>query len=142
MVPGADHRLTTLLRENEDLRAEWLTNQKLQEDPRITNVGHILRKTSFDELPQLWNVLIGEMSLVGPRPIVNDEIQKYGTAFKFYKMVRPGITGHWQVSGRSKTSYTQRVELDTFYVRNWSIWLDMHIIVKTFEVVLRRDGAY
>ena len=142
MVPGADHRLTTLLRENEDLRAEWLTNQKLQEDPRITNVGHILRKTSFDELPQLWNVIIGEMSLVGPRPIVNDEIQKYGTAFKFYKMVRPGITGHWQVSGRSETSYTQRVELDTFYVRNWSIWLDIHIIVKTFEVVLRRNGAY
>jgi Undecaprenyl-phosphate galactose phosphotransferase WbaP len=142
MIPDAEERLTTLLSEHKDLREEWRVNQKLHKDPRITRVGRLLRKTSFDELPQLWNVLIGEMSLVGPRPIVSAETHKYAAAFEIYKIVRPGMTGYWQVSGRSGTSYTQRIELDTFYVRNWSIWLDIHILLKTIMVVLRRDGAY
>ena len=142
MIPDAEQKLATLLEEHKDLQAEYKDSHKLQKDPRITKIGRILRKTSLDELPQLWNVLLGDMSLVGPRPIMIDEFQNYGNAFEFYKMVRPGITGYWQVSGRSGTTFNQRIELDTFYIRNWSIWLDIYIIVKTVEVVLRREGAF
>lgn len=142
MVADAEDRLRVLLESNPDARAEWEATQKLVDDPRITRVGRILRETSLDELPQLWNVVRGEMSLVGPRPIVTAEIGKYADRFEYYMQVRPGMTGYWQVSGRSDTSYGYRVDLDTYYVRNWSIWLDLDILVRTVGVVLRRKGAY
>ena len=142
MVPNAEQVLEQLLRSDPRLKAEWDANQKLQNDPRVTRVGRFLRKTSLDELPQLWNVLVNEMSLVGPRPIVDAEVAKYQNSYDLYKMVRPGITGLWQISGRSDTSYEQRVELDSFYVRNWSIWLDTVILIRTLGVVSRRHGAY
>lgn len=142
MVPDADRTLTDYLNRHPELRAQWESHQKLQTDPRVTRVGRFLRKTSLDELPQLFNVLIGEMSLVGPRPIVQAEVVKYAKIYDLYKMVRPGLTGYWQVSGRSNTDYTQRVELDSFYVRNWSLWLDVIILLRTVKVVLRGDGAW
>ena len=142
MVRNAEEVLQTYLQENPDLREEWEADQKLRNDPRITKVGAWLRKTSLDELPQLWNVVWGEMSLVGPRPIVDDEIVKYGSAFASYTRVRPGMTGLWQVSGRNDLSYKQRVHLDRFYICNWSTWLDILILAKTFPVVLGRKGAY
>lgn len=142
MVRNAEEVLQTYLQENPDLREEWEADQKLRNDPRITKVGAWLRKTSLDELPQLWNVVWGEMSLVGPRPIVDDEIVKYGSAFISYTRVRPGMTGLWQVSGRNDLSYKQRVHLDRFYICNWSTWLDILILAKTFPVVLGRKGAY
>lgn len=142
MVPDAESRLHEYLERHPELRSEWEETQKLQFDPRVTRVGRILRKYSLDELPQLWNVLIGEMSLVGPRPIVDAEIAKYGDAYSLYEAVRPGMTGYWQVSGRSDTDYANRVELDSFYVRNWSVWLDITIILRTFKVVINGDGAY
>ena len=111
-------------------------------DPRVTRAGNILRKTSLDELPQLWNILRGEMSLVGPRPIVEAEVAKYGPSFELYKSVDGGLTGLWQVSGRNDTSYEERVTLDTFYARNWSIWLDLCILFRTIGAVLFRKGAY
>ncbi|MDD4649696.1 MAG: undecaprenyl-phosphate galactose phosphotransferase WbaP [Desulfoplanes sp.] len=141
MIQDADKVLATYLTENPDLREEWEQTQKLQHDPRITRLGRILRKTSLDELPQLWNVIKGELSLVGPRPIVQDEVEKYQEAFSLYKKVRPGITGLWQVSGRSDTSYDQRVNLDTYYVRNWSIWFDIYILALTPRAVLSGHGA-
>ena len=131
MVPGADALLERHLTQNPALRAEWDATQKLREDPRVTRVGKFLRRYSLDELPQLWNILAGEMSLVGPRPIVTAEISKYGKAFELYRMVTPGLTGYWQVSGRSNTSYAYRVELDDYYVRNWSVWLDLVILLRT-----------
>ena len=137
MVRNAEEVLQTYLQENPDLREEWEADQKLRNDPRITKVGAWLRKTSLDELPQLWNVVWGEMSLVGPRPIVDDEIVKYGSAFISYTRVRPGMTGLWQVSGRNDLSYKQRVHLDRFYICNWSTWLDILILAKTFPVVLQ-----
>lgn len=142
MVHNAEEVLQTYLRENPELREEWEADQKLRTDPRITKVGAWLRKTSLDELPQLWNVIQGEMSLVGPRPIVDEEIVKYGSAFASYTRVRPGMTGLWQVSGRNDLSYRQRVHLDRFYICNWSTWLDILILAKTFPVVLGRKGAY
>ena len=142
MVQDAEKRLADLLASDDRARAEWEATQKLVRDPRVTRVGRLLRKTSLDELPQLWNVLMGEMSLVGPRPIVQDEVAKYAEAFDLYTQVRPGITGFWQVSGRSDTSYAYRVDLDTYYVRNWSVWLDIEILLRTVGVVLRREGAY
>ncbi|HLH40248.1 MAG TPA: undecaprenyl-phosphate galactose phosphotransferase WbaP [Bryobacteraceae bacterium] len=120
----------------------WRENMKLRRDPRITPLGRLLRKISFDELPQLWNVLRGEMSLVGPRPIVNDEVTKYGDGFNLYCRVTPGLTGLWQVSGRSTTSYSKRVELDAYYVRNWSPWLDIYLLARTIRTVLLGEGAY
>ncbi len=123
-------------------RAEWETTHKLRDDPRVTPIGRFLRKSSLDELPQLWNVLNGQMSLVGPRPIVDDEVIKYGETFAVYKEVRPGVTGLWQVSGRNDTTYDERVSLDDFYVRNWSPWLDLHILVRTISVIVTRNGAY
>lgn len=143
MVVNADKILDQYLEENEELRAEWEATQKLQSDPRIIRgVGHILRKTSLDELPQLWNVLRGEMSLVGPRPIVTDEIRKYGGVYSLYLRVTPGITGLWQISGRNLTTYEERVTLDAYYVRNWSPWLDLFILGRTVKTVLLREGAF
>jgi lipopolysaccharide/colanic/teichoic acid biosynthesis glycosyltransferase len=115
--------------------------QKYENDPRITKIGHFLRKTSLDELPQIINVIKGEMSLVGPRPIVDEEIIRYGEFYNFFTAVKPGITGLWQVSGRSDVDYQSRVEMDVWYVRNWSIWTDMIILFKTVQVVLWRNGA-
>lgn len=115
---------------------------KLEKDPRVTTVGRFLRKTSLDELPQLWNVFKGDMSLVGPRPIVEKEIVRYGRVFKLYTSVKPGITGLWQVSGRNDIGYDERVQLDRFYVQHWSPWLDIYILARTIITLIRRDGAY
>jgi Undecaprenyl-phosphate galactose phosphotransferase WbaP len=125
-----------------EARAEWLKTHKLRNDPRITPVGLFLRKTSLDELPQIWNVLTGSMSLVGPRPIVAAEVEKYGTYFTHYCKVKPGVTGLWQVSGRSKTTYDERVQLDCAYADNWSLRGDIVILVKTLWSVFNQDGAY
>jgi Undecaprenyl-phosphate galactose phosphotransferase WbaP len=142
MVQDADQILARHLKENPQFREEWEKDHKLRNDPRITAAGRFLRRTSLDELPQLWNVLKGEMSLVGPRPIVDAEIAKYGNSFHLYTKVKSGLTGLWQVSGRNDTSYDQRVYLDVFYVRNWSVWLDLYILFRTIETVLFRKGAY
>jgi Undecaprenyl-phosphate galactose phosphotransferase WbaP len=142
MVPNADKLLSDYLEKDSELRKEWEASYKLRNDPRITRVGRILRKLSLDELPQIWNVLVGEMSLVGPRPIVKDEIKCYGDVFDMYAYVRPGITGLWQVSGRNDSSYDYRVRLDKYYISNWSIWLDMYIIALTVKAVFTRKGAY
>jgi Undecaprenyl-phosphate galactose phosphotransferase WbaP len=124
------------------LREEWLRYQKLRHDPRMTPLGRFLRRTSLDELPQLWNILRGQMSFVGPRPIVAEEISRYGEGFALYAKVTPGLSGMWQVSGRNNLSYEQRVKLDVYYVRNWSVWLDLHILFRTIRVVVLGDGAY
>ena len=142
MVVDADQRLAELLANEPAMRAEWARDRKLKTDPRLNHVGAFLRRTSLDELPQLLNVIRGEMSLVGPRPVVADELEKYGDDTDYYLMVRPGITGLWQVSGRSDVGYEKRVYLDTWYVKNWSLWYDIAILFKTVRVVLRRDGAY
>lgn len=141
MMPDADARLAAFLRENPEMREEWARQHKLSKDPRITRIGSFLRSTSLDELPQLWNILRGEMSLVGPRPIVKAEIDRYGQSFETYTYVPSGLTGLWQVSGRSDTTYAQRVQLDCFYVNNWSVWLDLCILFRTIGVVLSRSGA-
>jgi Undecaprenyl-phosphate galactose phosphotransferase WbaP len=142
MHVNAERLLDKHLQDNPFLRAEWEQNQKLREDPRVTRVGHLLRLTSLDELPQLWNVLRGEMSLTGPRPIVDAEVPKYGEVYKLYKRIKPGMSGLWQVSGRSDTSYAERVEIDSYYVRNWSVWLDLVILARTAKIVLLRRGAF
>ena len=142
MVRDADHVLRRYLQENPENRAEWEVNFKLKDDPRITKVGRFLRKSSLDELPQLWNVVKGEMSLVGPRPIVEEEVGRYETGYRMYTSVCPGITGLWQVSGRNDVGYDFRVMLDEYYVRNWSLWLDIYVLASTPWVVLRRKGAY
>ncbi len=142
MVQNAESVLNEYLEKNPELKEEWEKDQKLRHDPRVTRVGAFLRKTSLDELPQLWNVFCGEMSLVGPRPIVNNEIVKYGETFNTYVRVRPGITGLWQVSGRNDISYEERVTLDRYYVSNWSTWLDIFILAKTIPVLCARKGAY
>ncbi len=142
MVHDADEKLDEYLEQHPELKAEWEAERKLQDDPRITRVGRILRKLSLDEIPQLWNVLKGEMSLVGPRPIVDLEIERYADIFTLYKQVKPGITGLWQVSGRNLTGYRERIRLDEYYVRNWSIWMDMYILVRTVWVVIRVRGAF
>ena len=142
MVPNADEALRVLLDTDPVARAEWERDFKLKNDPRITPIGAFLRGTSLDELPQLWNVLKGEMSLVGPRPIIEDELERYGDQVGYYLETRPGITGLWQISGRNDTGYEDRVALDSWYVRNWSLWYDLVILVKTVRVVLRRQGAY
>jgi Undecaprenyl-phosphate galactose phosphotransferase WbaP len=142
MVPDADQILHEHLAVNPGMREEWARDQKLRHDPRITRSGRFLRRSSLDELPQLWNVLMGDMSLVGPRPIVEKEAERYGRAFETYKRVKGGITGLWQVSGRNDLSYAERVDLDQFYVRNWSVWLDFCILFRTIAVVLLNKGAY
>ncbi|AFY59493.1 undecaprenyl-phosphate galactose phosphotransferase WbaP [Synechococcus sp. PCC 6312] len=142
MLPNADQILTNYLARFPEYRQEWEEDHKLKQDPRLTRVGWWLRRTSLDELPQLWNVLRGEMSLVGPRPIVTDEVPKYEEKYALYTRVKPGITGLWQVSGRNNISYEERVNLDAYYVRNWSVWLDFYILLRTVWVVLMADGAY
>ena len=134
--------LENYLREHPEARAEWRKNHKLKHDPRVTRVGNFLRRTSLDELPQLWNVFAGTMSLVGPRPIVAAEVEKYGEYFADYCAVKPGITGLWQVSGRSRTTYAQRVQLDHRYARYWSLSVDFQILARTFHSVVNQDGAY
>lgn len=142
MVRDAEARLEALLESDPEAKREWEANHKLRDDPRVTPIGRFLRKTSFDEFPQLWNILIGEMSLVGPRPIVTAEIEKYGPSYERVFSVKPGLTGLWQVSGRSDTDYTERVGFDTYYLQSWSVWLDLWILYKTVGVVLRGKGAY
>lgn len=142
MVCDADKRLAVLLRENPAARAEWERDHKLRNDPRITPIGAFLRKTSLDELPQIFNVLLGTMSWVGPRPIVAGEIIRYGRRFNAYCKVRPGITGLWQISGRNDTSYRRRVAMDVLYVRTRSPLLYSMIIFRTIPAVLRQHGSY
>ena len=143
MYKDAKERLQTLLAQDENIRKEWDNNFKLKNDPRITKVGAFLRKTSLDELPQIFNVLTGHMNFVGPRPVIQEEIDRYYKEdATYYYMVKPGITGLWQVSGRSDTDYKFRIETDKWYVLNWSLWLDIIILIKTIKVVLKQDGAY
>ncbi|TDS86234.1 undecaprenyl-phosphate galactose phosphotransferase [Rahnella sp. BIGb0236] len=142
MVINSKEVLEALLLNNPEARAEWDETFKLKNDPRITRIGHLLRKTSMDELPQLFNVLKGEMSLVGPRPIINAELERYSDEVDYYLLSKPGMTGLWQVSGRSDVDYETRVYLDAWYVKNWSMWNDIAILFKTISVVLRKDGAY
>ena len=142
MIPNAQEALEKYLAENPAARKEWEESFKLTDDPRVTKLGNILRKTSLDEMPQLWNVIRGDMSLVGPRPIVAKEIERYGEYFREYAMVTPGITGMWQASGRSDTTYEERVEMDTWYVRNWSVWIDLMYLFKTVKIVFTGKGAY
>jgi len=142
MVLNADKALSDLLAKNEAARAEWNATQKLKDDPRVTKIGAVMRRLSLDELPQLINVFKGDMSLVGPRPVVLAETLRYQKEIAFYYRVRPGLTGLWQVSGRSDVSFQRRVQMDSWYVRNWSLWHDIAIICKTFPVVFNRTGAY
>jgi lipopolysaccharide/colanic/teichoic acid biosynthesis glycosyltransferase len=131
-----------LFQNRPELMSQWRSQRKLKDDPRLSPIGDFLRRSSLDELPQLFNVIKGEMSLVGPRPIVRSELARYGADAGYYLMVRPGMTGLWQVSGRSDVDYEKRIYLDTWYVKNWSIGYDLTILAKTFRVVLIRNGAY
>lgn len=140
MVPDAEAKLKQYLSENPDAKAQWQRDFKLDNDPRITRLGNFLRKTSLDELPQIWNVIRGEMSFVGPRPVVQDELLRYGESEKFYLSVRPGITGLWQVSGRNNISYADRVRMDRIYASRYSMLQDTKIIAKTATVVLFPTG--
>lgn len=142
MCNNADKKLQELLANDPEARAEWEKDFKLKNDPRITRSGAFLRKTSLDELPQLFNVLRGEMSLVGPRPIVKEELARYGEFVDDYLMVKPGITGMWQVNGRSDTTYDERVHMDSWYVRNWNVWLDFMLVWRTIKAVFKCEGAY
>ena len=142
MVPNADQLLRDLLERDAAIKAEWVRDHKLRCDPRVTTVGRFLRRTSLDELPQLWNVMRGEMSLVGPRPVVREELLRYGRNVRAYLSAKPGITGLWQVKGRNDTDYRRRVVLDTYYVRNQNLLLDLYILLKTTQVVLGGSGAY
>jgi undecaprenyl-phosphate galactose phosphotransferase len=142
MAVDAEEQLRELLASDPALRGEWEKEYKLKDDPRVSAVGHFLRRTSLDELPQLFNVMKGQMSLVGPRPVVTSELARYGDDVDYFLMVRPGMTGLWQVSGRNDVGYDVRVYLDTWYVKNWSMWYDIAILFKTVRVVLGRHGAY
>ena len=148
MVHNADQKLKAYLAAHPECKAEWEATHKLKNDPRITKIGDFLRKTSLDELPQLINVLKGEMSLVGPRPIIDcsdydlEYIQNHPEVFELYQMVRPGITGLWQISGRNSLPYKQRIYLDRFYLHNWSVTLDIFILWKTLKTALFREGAF
>lgn len=142
MVLDAEERLQALLRDDPAARLEWAKDQKLREDPRITSLGRFLRISSLDELPQLWNVVRGDMSLVGPRPIVPAEIVRYGRSFGWYCTVRPGMTGLWQVSGRNSVSYRRRVALDVVYAQRRSVTLNVTILARTLPAVLLRDGSF
>ena len=142
MVTDAPERLRQLLDSDAAAAAEWAATCKLRYDPRTTVIGNLLRKSSLDELPQLFNVLKGEMSIVGPRPVTEEELVRYSSAVSEYKACRPGITGLWQVSGRSTTTYSRRVACDTFYAQNWSMTLDVKILVRTIPSLLLTDSAY
>lgn len=141
MVPNADRVLALHLAADPLARLEWSATQKLLHDPRITPLGRFIRRTSIDELPQLWNVLRGEMSLVGPRPVTEDELQRYGSHRTTYLSCRPGLTGLWQVSGRNTVSYDERVRMDVAYALGIGLWLDLTIILRTFGEVIHRSGA-
>lgn len=141
MVHNSDHVLDEFLSRNDMARTEWDTFQKLEKDPRITPIGQFIRKLSLDELPQFWNVLKGDMSLVGPRPCMERQRSLYGKGWEHYCAMRPGITGLWQVSGRNRLSYARRVELDVEYVSNWSLWLDIKILFKTIRTVITSEGS-
>ena len=142
MVADADEVLRHYLDQHPELRAEWQATRKLKDDPRITRVGRFLRRTSLDELPQLFNVIRGDMSLVGPRPIVESEKNLYGKDYSYYMRTKPGMTGLWQVSGRNDLSYDERVMLDTYYARNWSVWLDIYLLSRTLFAVVFCRGSY
>ena len=120
---------------------EWKTNYKLKDDPRVTKVGNILRKTSLDELPQLVNIIKGELSIVGPRPVVDEELEKYGENKNKFLSVTPGLTGYWQANGRSETTYEQRMQMELYYVDNMNFKLDLQIVIKTFSAVIKKEGA-
>lgn len=141
MCMNADEKLKEYLESNEKARKEFEENQKLQHDPRITKLGHFLRKTSLDELPQMLNILKGEMSFVGPRPVVEKEIEKYGENKEKLLSVKPGLTGYWQVNGRSNTTYEERMNMELYYAENCSLWLDIKIFFKTFITVFKKEGA-
>jgi undecaprenyl-phosphate galactose phosphotransferase len=142
MVPDAEVRLQALLESDPAARAEWQRDRKLRNDPRVSRVGAWLRRTSLDELPQLFNVIRGEMSLIGPRPVVEEELRRYGPRAVFYLKTRPGLSGLWQVSGRNDLDYGHRVQLDCQYVRNWSPWWDVALLLATVRAVFTRRGAY
>jgi Undecaprenyl-phosphate galactose phosphotransferase WbaP len=142
MAKNSTEILNQCLSNSEEMRREWAAYHKLRSDPRITRVGKWLRKTSLDELPQLWNIIKGEMTLVGPRPIVDAEVSKYQEVYSLYTKITPGLTGIWQVSGRNRTTYAERLAYDTYYVQNWSVWLDIYLLIKTVRVVLTGYGAY
>lgn len=141
MILNADQKLAEILASDAYLRKEWEESRKLKKDPRITPVGRFLRKTSLDELPQLFNILINEMSFIGPRPVTSDEISKYGENFNYIFSVKPGLSGMWQVSGRSDTDYAERVTFDSYYIQNWTLWLDIWLVLRTISVVLTGKGA-
>jgi lipopolysaccharide/colanic/teichoic acid biosynthesis glycosyltransferase len=140
MAVDAEARLEAILAADPKKRAEWDAYQKLDEDPRITPVGHFLRKTSLDELPQLINVIKGEMSLIGPRPMLLEQMKIYGASLDAYVRMRPGITGLWQVNGRNATTFEERARLDDWYARNWSLWRDVVILVRTVREVFGGNG--
>lgn len=144
MVPNADEVLAHLLATDAEARIEWNRDFKLKNDPRITRVGRFIRKTSLDELPQLWNVVVNDMSIVGPRPVVRKELDQYyhGPFKASYLSVKPGLTGLWQVSGRNNMEYAERVELDRDYVGSWCAWFDFTIVMRTVGVMCKRSGAY
>lgn len=142
MVINADKMLDKILAEHPEMREEWERDRKFTNDPRVTKIGKVLRKTSIDELPQLWNVFVGEMSFIGPRPVTEPELKKYGDKTSLILSVLPGLSGMWQISGRSATGYEERINLDSYYIQNWSVWLDLWIILKTVWVVLKGKGAY
>ncbi|PWF22184.1 undecaprenyl-phosphate galactose phosphotransferase WbaP [Corticimicrobacter populi] len=142
MIMNSQEVLARLLDNDPAAREEWQRDFKLKDDPRITKVGHFLRMSSLDELPQLLNVIRGDMSLVGPRPVVTEELQRYGSNKEYYLMAKPGMTGLWQVSGRNNVDYDTRIYFDAWYVKNWSLWNDIAILFKTIRTVLKREGAY
>jgi Undecaprenyl-phosphate galactose phosphotransferase WbaP len=142
MAVNAEAVLDEYLRTHPEAREEWDQNQKLRDDPRVTRVGRWLRKYSLDEFPQLFNVLKGDMSLVGPRPMMADQVRLYGDNMEAYCGVRPGMTGMWQVSGRNRATFAERARFDIYYIRNWTLWLDFYILLRTVWVVFSRDGAY
>jgi lipopolysaccharide/colanic/teichoic acid biosynthesis glycosyltransferase len=142
MCHNAPQVLKQYLDKHPESRMEWILTHKLKVDPRVSKVGAFLRRSSLDELPQILNVLNGTMSFVGPRPIVKEEIQKYGQDYIYYTAVKPGLSGLWQTSGRSTLTYDQRVALDRFYVENWSLLLELNILFRTIRTVVKSDGAY
>jgi len=142
MYVDAEDRLQQVLRSDPHARRQWEEHKKLPQDPRVTRVGKILRRFSLDELPQLINVLKGDMSLVGPRPYLEEELPDLARDVQVITSVKPGLTGLWQVSGRSDLTFRERAILDEYYVRNWSLWLDLVILIKTLSVILKGDGAY
>ena len=142
MYVNSQEMLEEILKNDPERREEWERDRKFVNDPRVTKFGKFLRKTSLDELPQFINILTGNMSFVGPRPVTKEELEKYGENAGFILSVTPGLSGMWQISGRSDTGYEERIYLDTFYIQNWSIWLDLWIIIRTVWVVINGKGAY